>query len=200
MGSKLRTYVVDFDDYCDASIGELRHLQRLRDEYEDFKVTLFTIPHPSRTSDATIAAAKSLGDWVSLAPHGWWHSRGECLSWTEEEALKKIGAARERGIDAPIFRAPAWLLDGEVYRACHKLDYVLASHNVYRVPGSGIKEYVYNNVALRKKGTRAIHGHVTPVADNYISDMVENGSFGFIKAKRRDFAFCHDAAVVERVL
>lgn len=195
---KIRTFVVDFDDYCDETLGELRYLTRLKEQYEDFKVTLFTIPHPSRTSDATIAAAKSLGDWISLAPHGWWHSRGECLSWQSAEATEKIQAAAERGIDAPIFRAPAWLLDGEVYKACGELGYAVASHSVYRIPRTGIEEYVYNDVTLRKKGTRGVHGHITPVAGNYIGDMDANGSLTFgDKAKKRDFIFCHEATVIQ---
>ena len=195
---KIRKFVVDFDDYCDATVGELRHLERIKEQYEDFKVTLFTIPHPSRTSDETIQRAKDLGSWISLAPHGWHHTRGECLSWSQEEACDKIQAAAERGIDAPIFRAPAWLLDGNTYLAAKDLDIALATHDTYRLPRTGIREYVYNNVQLRLKGTRAIHGHVTPVAGNYITDMDERGALTFgDKKKKREFLFCHEATILE---
>jgi len=195
---KIRTFVVDFDDFCDATLGELRFLARLKEQYDDFKVTLYTIPHPDRTSDATIAAAKGLGDWVALAPHGWWHTRGESLAWTSEKTKKVIQASKERGIDSPSFRAPGWLLDGEVYVACGELGYTVASHSIYRIPRTGVAEYVYNDVALRKRGTRGIHGHLTPVAGNYIGDMDTNGSLTFgDKAKKRAFAFVHEAAIVE---
>lgn len=195
---KIRNFVVDFDDYCDETLGELRFLKRLKEQYNDFKVTLFTIPHPSRTSDATIAAAKSLGDWVALAPHGWWHTRGECLSWNVAEATEKIQAAAERGIDAPVFRAPAWLLDGDTYLACKELGYAVASHTVYRIPRTGIPEYVYNDVTLRAKGTRAVHGHLTPVAGNYIGDLDTGGSLTFgDRAKKRTFSFVHEATITE---
>jgi Predicted deacetylase len=185
--SKVKNFVVDFDDLCDATVGELEVLKQIKAQYNDFKVTLFTIPQ--RTSDTTIAAAKALGEWCQIAPHGWWHTRGECYSWSSEEAVEKIAAAKQRGIDAPAFRAPGWLLDGDVYVACRELDYTICSHAIYRIPKTGVKEYVYNDVTLRGKGTRAIHGHLTPVSGNFIRDMDRNGKLTFGEAKRRTFSF-----------
>jgi len=192
---RTRTWVVDFDDFCDNVIDELDVLQQVKEKYHDFQCTLFTIP--SRTSPATIKAAKALGDWVKLAPHGYFHTRGECLAWTDTEAYEKIKLARDIGICEPVFRAPGWLLDANVYDACERLDYVVASHKGYRIPADGRTsrpgEYVYNDVTRRRKGTRAIHGHLTPVSGNYIKDMVEKGTLAF--GEKRRFLSCVEAAV-----
>jgi len=171
----MKPYCVDVDDFCDATVAELQMLTELKDQLPELKVTLFTIPQ--RTSDATIKKAKGLGDWLQLAPHGWRHTKGECLSWTDDEAREKITLARDRGIDAPLFRAPAWLLDADVYTACKDLNYAVASHKTFRIPNTGVREYVYNMRWPGMKKFRSIHGHVTPVMGNYIRDMMTKGMF-----------------------
>jgi len=192
-----RMYVIDFDDYCDATVGELRRLKELKEMYPDFKCTLFTIP--MKTSKETVDAAKALNtpedEWIKLAPHGWHHTRGECLGWTDDEAYEKIWAAREMGIDSPVFRAPGWLLDGHTYMACRKLGYVVAAHQIYRIPFTGAKEYVYNDVRFRRRKVRSIHGHVTPVSGNYIEAMMQDGRM--IMQKKREVIHLEDAAIVE---
>lgn len=193
-----RTYVVDFDDYCDAVVDELEVLKGLRERYPTFVCTLFTIP--ARTSPSTIQAARELGDWVKLAPHGYFHTRGECLGWSKDEAVRKIEAARSLGIGTmdgeKCFRAPAWLLDADVYDAADDLDVVIASHREFRIPSanriSSPREYVYNDASRRRKGTRAVHGHLTPVAGNYIRDMLEEGKLSF--GKKHKFLNIEEAA------
>ncbi len=190
-----RIFAVDFDDYCDNSMEDtLPVLKRLREKYPNFTCTLFTIP--MRTSPGTIAAAKSLGDWVSLAPHGYFHTKGECLAWTPEEAEDKIKIAAEMGIDSPTFRAPAWLLDIDVYRACKKLNYTVASHRNFRIPNTGAWEYVYNDPAKRAKGVRGVHGHCTPVSGNFIKDMEKDGRLGFGMPRKCEFENVFSAGVV----
>ena len=170
-------YAVDFDDYCDATVDTLEVLRDLREHHSTFKVTLFAIP--KRCSPFTIASARALYPWLQLAPHGWRHTRGECLGWTDEEAHAKLVAARDMGIDAPIFRAPGWLIDGDTYTACSTLDYAIASHSTYRIPHTGVREYVYNLRTPSTRQLRAIHGHLTPVAGNHIRDMLTDGRLTF---------------------
>ena len=182
---------IDFDDYCDATVDQLPAVKALLDKDENCKITLFTIP--ARCTEDTIKRAKDLGPRLQLAPHGWRHTKGECLSWTDEEAKAKIERAAEMGIDAPVFRAPAWLLDADVYTACGELGYTVASHRTFRVPNTGVPEYVYN---YRPPGVRfrAIHGHVTPVCDNHISQLVTNGKFVFKPGAQ--FVFPQELATV----
>lgn len=169
-----KPFCVEFDDLCDASARRLDLLKDLKEKHPGFQVTLFTIP--CRTSAGTIARAKSLGNWVKLAPHGWRHTRGECLAWTDEEARKKIQLARDMGIDYPCFRAPAWLLDGDVYKACDDLRISVASHKMFRLKHTGVREYVYN---MPRGKFRAVHGHLTNCADNFIDDMLRDGRLSF---------------------
>lgn len=155
--------IVDFDDLCDATVDSLLLLDKLKQAHPALKVTLFAIP--ARCSAQTIALAKSLdakhgGSWLQLAPHGWRHTRGECLGWGEEEAFIKIKAAADKGIDAPLFKAPAWLLDGDVYATCRRMNYI-----VYNPGHLGITNYV--------------HGHLTPTTGNYIQDMYKRGELSF---------------------
>lgn len=176
----MKPYIVDFDDLCDNTADELEQLCALKARLPLLKVTLFTIP--ARTSDDTIEKVReinalALENWIQLAPHGWRHTRGECLSWTDEEAELKIVAAREKGIDAPVFRAPAWLIDAHTYEACKRLNYAVASHDEFRVPNTGVREYIYNHRVLHRNRFTGIHGHLTPVMGNYIRDMVRQGKF-----------------------
>jgi hypothetical protein len=193
------------DDLADSTVDSLQYIEAFKVARPAFKVTLFTIP--ARCSQATLDTARALdakygGGWLQLAPHGWYHTRGECLGWTQAEAVAKITAARDCGIDAPIFRAPAWLLDVDTYRACHELGYVVASHTDFRVPRSrrgdlgDVKEYVYNDVRYRLKGTRSIHGHLSPVSGNDIKDMSKDGRLAV--PDKHEFIHAQDAAVVDR--
>lgn len=191
----MRPLCLEFDDLCDATAHELEVLVGLKERCPELKVTLFTIP--KRTSPRTIEQFRK-HEWIKLAPHGWRHTRGECLSWTDEEAEEKILAAREMGIDYPVFRAPGWLLDGDVYVACKKLLYVVASHREYRLPHTEVPEYIYN---MRLPGMRwygAVHGHLTKTQvtgkTNYIGYMLKTGQLDFPAESK--FILPHEAAKV----
>lgn len=187
-------YCVEFDDLCDQTAYTLQVLKAIKGEWPEFKVTLFTIP--ARTSPIVIEEAKKMGDWIALAPHGWRHTKGECLSWTKEEALSKLRLAAEKGVDAPTFRAPGWLLDHETYAACRELGYTVADHFVYRASQEGDKVYTYNNTAGKAPLVRAVHGHLSrsQYVDNWILKMVQDGRIRF--AKESEFLFPWEAAVV----
>lgn len=185
-----RNYCVEFDDLCENVLVQeykgqqvylVDWLRKWKESTPQLKITLFTIPAPSRITDATIALFKGeFGEWCKLAPHGWAHTRGECLGWTKEEAKDKILMAAERGIDAPVFRAPGWLLDKDVYEACGELGYVVASHKDFRVRDMGVREYVQNlHVGANPMRTKRVHGHVTPVSDNFIYDLHDRGWLNF---------------------
>jgi hypothetical protein len=165
-------YCVDMDDLCDATADTLDVLLRVKEKVPPFKVCLFTIP--KRTSPATIARFKEY-PWIALAPHGWRHTRGECLSWSVEEAVSKLRLARSMGIDAPAFRAPAWLIDRSTYEACSIEGITVCDHREYRCTYENSRVYTYNHVDGRAPKTRSIHGHLSRVLNNYIGDMETDG-------------------------
>lgn len=172
-----RTYVVDLDDFADVTVPKLDTLTKLKEQYPDLRVTLFSIP--KRLSASSIEKARALGDWLYLAPHGWRHTRGECLSWSQYETEEKIKLAAQMGIDAPCFRAPAWLIDEPVYDACAALDYVVCDHRDYNWPGHEARVYRYNDPTMRLRKTTPVHGHLTNCMDNYIDNMLADGRLSF---------------------
>lgn len=184
-----RRYVVDFDDLCDATVGTLDTLARIKEKEPDFCCTLFTIP--KRTSQATLQRAKGLGSWVALAPHGWRHTRGECLGWSTVEAAFKFAEAKDMGLDAPIFKAPAWLSDEDIYKAAALANIAIADHKDFSPNNPGCPVYRYNDPFYRMRGTSPVHGHLTPVCDNFIDDMLADGRLSF--ASKSTFLFCHEA-------
>lgn len=172
------TYVVEFDDLYDG-IAErsLEQLQSVKERYTDFVCTLFTIPN--RTSDATIATFKN-HPWIALAPHGWHHTRGECLTWPYHEAADKILGARARGIDAPAFRAPAWIINRATYEVCRDNNITVCDHKDQYLQVVDTFVYRYNDPLWRKPKIRPVHGHLTQCAtDNYIGDMLMDGRLTF---------------------
>ena len=189
--------VIDFDDLCDHTVDTLDILCALRAKHPNFKATVFAIP--ARCSPETIAkvtqANELVGEkWLQAAPHGWRHTRGECLSWTDQEAEEKISLAYNLGIDATVFRAPAWLLDAHTYEACKRLGYAVASHDEFRIEGTGAREYIYNHRKKHRKRFIGVHGHLTPVMGNFIRDMLDRGDLTF--APDTSFAFPQDVAEV----
>lgn len=165
---------MDFDDLCDATVGKLDLIAKLKTAMPNLKLTLFAIP--ARCSPTTIACARSLGPWVSLGMHGWRHTLGECWSWTSEDALARMQAARDMGIDGGVFRAPRWLIDAETYMAAKEMDWVIADHKDNRILGTGARTYTYNQPLRNPKWTR-VHGHLPNVSGNGIEDHFQDFIF-----------------------
>lgn len=185
------TYCVEFDDLFDGvAERSLEYLLAVKKKYPSFVCTLFTIP--ARTSDETIAKFKA-HPWIALAPHGWRHTRGECLTWPKHEAAAKILDARKRGIDAPAFRAPAWLINRATYEVCRDNNLTVCDHKDDYLKVAGTWVYRYNDPIWKTSKVRAIHGHLTDCAtDNFIVDMNKDGRLTF--AKEATFIFPWDAA------
>lgn len=189
------TYVVDFDDLCDTVADRsLYLLQQVKARHPNFKVTLFTIP--DRTSPETVAKFKA-HDWIALAPHGWRHTRGECLAWAAYEAEAKLKAAQEKGIDAPAFRAPAWVISRPIYEVCRDLGITVCDHKDEYLSIPGTRVYRYNDPAHRRPKIRPIHGHLTQCrVDNFIGDMAGDGRLHF--ADKCEFLYPWEANVIEQ--
>jgi hypothetical protein len=178
---------LEYDDLCDATRSKLIYVARLREKMPNVRVTLFAIP--ARCSRQTIDEARSLGDWVAIAPHGWRHGFAECMAWTSDETRAKLALARDMGIDAPAFRAPGWLLNDEVYAGCTSEGYVVADHASFRVLGSGASTYTYNK-QLRNPPLLRLHGHLPNVSGNGIEEHFDE--FIVTNHAAREFKFVHE--------
>jgi hypothetical protein len=117
---------VDLTGFSDNTTWAIDQLKRLPG------VTATVFAYPLKTSPEVLAQLKSIPK-IQVAPLGWRGSRNECLAWTEEETIAKISDARDKGFDAPVFRAPDWLLDQEVYNACKKTNYLVAADRIFNI-------------------------------------------------------------------
>jgi hypothetical protein len=173
--------VFDLDDLCDIW-DPRKKLEQWHADNPGGKVTLFTIP--GRSSDALIDhyAAQP---WVELAMHGWWHTRGECLWWTQEHTERLMAAWEDRGL-AKVFKAPAWLLNEDVYKAAASRGWVVADHNRNRANASG-NLYVYNST---RNGIHGAHGHTHDVSGNGIDEAYQR----FVFKPDTEFLFVSEAA------
>lgn len=184
-------YVVDFDDLTDENVHKLGVLVAVREKWPTFKATIFAIPN--RINAANIEQVKHDYPYLSLAPHGYEHTKGECIAWTKDEALDKIKKAIDKGIDGKSFRAPGWLIARPTYEACEELGLTVCAHRDMYI-GRDIAQYVYNMPNGRASKVRSTHGHITPVMDNHILDMAVDGRLTF--PSKVEFIDPCDAAVV----
>ena len=184
--------VLDFDDLSDSN-DHWDTLMRLKERNPDLKVTLFAIP--TRCSPSLLDKYREIKDWCELGIHGWRHSRHECLAWTTEETVEKIGLAREIYPFAPVFKAPNWEICDEVYNGLIQTDCAVADHvrNIEILP-SGLKHYIYN-VRLRNDAYRRHHGHLQP----WIGTGLEEAFETYAKLKG-PFAFISEVATHEKEL
>lgn len=161
--------IVDFDDLCDA-YDPYDLLMTLKENDEAFKATLFTIPRKCSTS--LLRRYQAHRDWLELAAHGWWHTTGETLSWTVEEAEEKMRAAEEMGIDARGFKAPKWIISEAAREAARNLGWYIADHksNRFRPQQPGDRIYI-TDLKLRNGKEARLHGHTRNVSGNGIEEM-----------------------------
>jgi len=174
--------IMDFDDLCDA-YDPFNMLCTLKENDPEFKVTLFTIP--MRCSKQLLKKYDKEKEWIELAMHGWWHTYGETLSWTKEEALDKMRISMDMGIDGKGFKAAKWVIDPIVYEAAKELGWYVADHktNRYRIPSEGERIYI-SDLRLRDGKERRLHGHTRNVCDNGIEEafplfMLPRGKFEY---------------------
>jgi len=166
-----KTAIIDFDDLCDGN-DPYDTLVKLHDRDPNFRVTLFAIP--TRCSDVLLAKYAAISDWCGLGVHGWRHSRHECLGWTSEETADKLTKAM--GIYdgfLPVFKAPNWEVDLEVYKGCAASGFAIADHirNIEIMPQAQ-DNYIYN-LRLREDTFTRLHGHIQPWAGTGLTEGEE---------------------------
>lgn len=163
--------ILDLDDLADEW-DPYEMLQTLKESDPAFKITLFAIPR--RCSKAFIKKYKQHSDWIELAMHGWWHTTGETLSWTPEEAKAKMEMAEELGIDARGFKAPKWILSDVARQAAVDLGWYISDHKSarFRPTLEGERRYI-TDLRLRSKIDQELrlHGHTRNVSGNGIEEV-----------------------------
>ena len=150
-------YVFDIDDLCD-DFDPWEELHELRKRYPNLRVTAFAIP--GRCSDELLARYRGL-DWVELGAHGYWHSSMECATWPYSETREKLAELSEAGW-LPVFRAPGWAINEEVYSALADEGWICATHSDWLEGSEGLPlvKYVYQQYLW------SIHGHTWETSGN----------------------------------
>jgi hypothetical protein len=174
----------------------------MKERDPNFKVTLFAIP--TRCGDQLLGSYDQHKSWIELAVHGWRHARHECLGWTSEETVEKLSRSLDiyQGF-APIFKAPNWEIDNEVYAGCKSAGFAVADHirNIEILPPQQ-PNYIYN-LRLRNDTFSRLHGHIQPWGG---TGLTENGDseYGinpaYLLPVGTEYAFCRDAVAPDKAL
>lgn len=113
----------DVDDFCDRW-NCLPALDRLKEQYPNFRCTLFTIPN--RTSRALVMRAVER-NWVEVACHGITHEPNEELKRLDPYQLRS--ALRQLGVNyVSGFRPPGWYITAEHIKVLNELGMWVALH------------------------------------------------------------------------
>jgi len=202
-------FVLDIDDYGLLLPGN-EDILRIKQHYENFKITCFTIPFPKEfflkenwkhfTKEKYQKWAEIVNsyDWMEIAIHGFSHTTFEfdCPYNKANEMLDAIeNLWKEVGLKyKKIFKAPYWQYSYDSLVALKERGYIVAiDRNFPRSVPEGLQVYVYNwsfeekipNVKIIKG-----HGHAyaregtkNPIGEcyqNIISQIPEGAQFKFI--------------------
>lgn len=173
---------LEYDDFGPQN-SNFGLLEKLKEHYPNFKVTLFTVPWDVRfgrnlqesapiTLDkfAPWCEAVSNADWIEVALHGLTHSPLEFAELSYEAAIKRIVIGMKmfenKGFKnfAKVFKAPQWEISPEAKRAATDMGFVVVEDGYY-------------NWNLANDGPDAdanepyiMHGHVQDVCENGMSE------------------------------
>lgn len=143
--------VLEYDDWGPThplAITGFEYLEKIKDHFPEFKVTMFTIPmdirfkrpsHLTHDEFKTILAAyqKAYEDgWMRFALHGLTHLPMEFEELGYEEAKKRIivGERIFQEAELPlekIFKAPNWAISKEAKEAAEDLGYTVVEDLYY---------------------------------------------------------------------
>jgi len=165
---------LDLHDFS-ATNNRLDLLLRLKREYPNFKVSLFTVPEEKGDWGATLIRSESLEkikenlDWIQIIPHGIRHDGSEVKVWdyhfTKEIAIPYIEKVFAKD-DLPFekgFCAPHWRWNNEVVKALNDLDWWGAVDPRQPLMPCPNKFYKYSHVIdapFPTEGEVKLHGHI----------------------------------------
>jgi peptidoglycan/xylan/chitin deacetylase (PgdA/CDA1 family) len=174
---------VEFDDFSGIN-HNLGLLEKLKEHFPKFKVTLFTVPWEVRfgrnlqeSAPITLerfkpwckAVAKS-GDWMEIALHGLTHAPMEFAELSFEAAVKRLVVGmkmfenREFENFTKIFKAPQWEISDEAKRAAENMGFIVVENNYYdwNLAMDGPKP--------DSKEPYIVHGHIQNECENGLEE------------------------------
>ncbi len=162
---------LDLDDFAQDN-HRLDLLEKLKESFPEFKITLFTIP--TKAPAKWLESLLKLG-FLEFALHGNYHSYLECQSWSKKEAKKKINSSFSY-LYVPGFKAPYWAASNGLYEALKELGFWVADQDISPAPDY-LPHYRYNwliNQPLPLFPEIRGHGHVQNVCGNGLEESFVN--------------------------
>lgn len=178
-----KTIALDFDDYSPLN-HRLDIIRKLRDRYEDFKVTMFLVPWDIRFNHANGGTPISHIDygewrnitrhavedgWMQVAIHGLTHAPREFEDMDAKQAQARLTFAQKFLEDAKIeyihmFKAPQWLLSSEAKKVIEDNGFTVMEDGYYNWNVKDDFPVELDNVIG--------HGHVQNVCDNGLEESL----------------------------
>ena len=126
-GKFLDDAVVDFDDFQPSAMA-LPYIDKLKEMYTDFKVTMFAIPGRFVERQELLAEYEKRKEWVQLAVHGWQHADNyEATRWSKEVTIYFLNEVeRMFPFFQHGFKAPGWQIGDGCYQGLIEKGYWVA--------------------------------------------------------------------------
>lgn len=168
------------------------YLEKLKDQYKDFKISAFYIPidaeHYKLMSDEQRATAKEMivhavkDGWLELIPHGVSHQFGEfknadiktmeLVIQAYDDYFKQLGVPYVKG-----FKAPNWLLSNEAIQYLNDIGWWVAVDRNNPYKNYPKRPFMYNwsideempNLPILKA-----HSHISLPSKNNLPDCIDN--------------------------
>jgi hypothetical protein len=180
---KERWVALEADDFNPVN-HRLDVLRKLRDRYDDFKITMFTVPWDIRyetekggapitderfTEWVNIVRHGVDDGWLEIAVHGLTHAPREFEGMEKKQADARITFAEKFLKDAKIpfvkiFKAPQWLLSEEAKKA--------VEDRGYKVVEDGYYNWNFKDDFPVELDEVIGHGHVQNVCDNGLDEAL----------------------------
>lgn len=169
--SALPILSLDLDDFAEDN-HRLDLLEKLKEIFPEFKITLFTVP--SKTSESWLKELSKFG-FLEFALHGYEHSYLECQNWSKEEAKEKISNSFS-DLYVKGFKAPYWAASDGLYKALKEMNFWVADQDISLAPDY-LPHYRYNwliDQPMPLLPEIRGHGHVQNVCGNGLEESFSN--------------------------
>jgi len=175
---------LEFDDFSPRN-SNFGILEDLKDHYEHFKVTMFTVPWEIRFGNQTpitqpahapwCEAVKKSSSWLEIALHGMTHAPMEFAEITTEESHKRIIIGEKmftnREIElTKIFKAPQWAISPEAVKVANELGYHVVHDHYYNWNLADECPFTPEQIK-NDEGIILAHGHVQRVCGNGLEEV-----------------------------
>lgn len=153
--------VVDVDDLISED-QIIEYLVPIKKKVPDFQLTCYTVPNKFGPVSPNL---RERYPWIEFGIHGFEHTPFECLTWSDDQAMRIIKEARAMGYHN-IFKPPNWTLHEEIVDACKFTETILHHHDKEQYKLAGL--WCFPGPIPRPRAYAPLHTHIlkNPVTDH----------------------------------